>query len=195
MTLFLFCGATGKFGNVPRDTFDIEDSQAYFLKKPPTIIAPSPVLKPFLSLLMASKNKIDVRACVPGASALYIRCSRSPWHKSRYHVLGSGPKNRFVRTAARGLAKSSRRRQYTGSKKRKTKVSTDFAKRHCTSGGTLITARCHCGSPNNLVCTYGGVYTGMESTFHVTLNVHYVLYILYDNLQCMYMKCTLCSHM
>ncbi len=167
MTLFLFCGATGKFGNVPRDTFDIEDSRAYFLKKPPTIIAPSPVLKPLVFLLMASKNKIDVRACVPGASALHIRCSRSQWHKSRYNGLGSGPKNRFIRTAAKGLAISSRRRQYTGSKKRNTKVSTGFARRHCTSGGTLITARCNCGIPNKLVCTYEGVYTGMESTLCV----------------------------
>ena len=73
MTLFLFCGATGKVGNVPRDTFDIDDSRAYFLKNAPTIIAPSPVLNPFLSLFIASKNNIDVRACVPGVSASYIR--------------------------------------------------------------------------------------------------------------------------
>ena len=180
-TLFLFCGATGKVGNVPRDTFDIEDSRAYFLKKPATNIAPSAVIILFWSLQIPSKNKMDVRACVPGASASYIRWSRSPWQKSRYNWLGSGPKNKFVRTAARGLAVSSRRRQYTGSKNRNTKVSTGVAKRLRTSGGTLITARCHFGAPYKLVCNFWGVNRVMESSFHVTLNVHYVWYVLHDN--------------
>jgi hypothetical protein len=79
---FLLTAATGSWGNVPKDTFAYVDSLAFRVKKPPTMIAPSPVTKPLASLLISSKNKTDVRAAVPNGIAACIRASRAPSQKS-----------------------------------------------------------------------------------------------------------------
>jgi hypothetical protein len=79
--LFLLTAATGSWGNVPKLNLACEDPLAFRVKKPPTMIAPSPVTKPLASLFISSKNKTDVRAAVPNGIAACVRASRSPSQK------------------------------------------------------------------------------------------------------------------
>ena len=122
-------------GNVAKDRFACVDSRAPLRRKPATIMAPSPVSKPFSSRLHSSKNRTQVSAKLPGGRAAWTLARRSPLQKSAYGP-SSGTKARFRGSAAKGLSSSRRIRASTGLAK--VNVTTGFGSdiRCCTRSGT-----------------------------------------------------------
>ena len=127
--------ANGTLGNVAKDRFACVDSRVPLRRKPATIMAPSPVSKPFSSRLHSSKKRTQVSAKLPGGRAAWTLARRSPLQKSAYGP-SSGTKARFRGSAAKGLSSSRRIRASTGLAK--VNVTTGFGSdiRCCTRSGT-----------------------------------------------------------
>ena len=140
-------------GNVPIDAFAYDDSRACLLKNPPTTMTPSPVAKPFSSLLISSKNRIDVSAAAPVGSAAWIRCNRSPSQKSSYSVVVRGNKLRFFGSAARGLMIKMRANTSVGSKNWNSMVSAGVDIMACTSSGIGNTHVLRASGPLIFACS------------------------------------------